>query len=77
MLIDKLRMLGATRHGGHQRTMYGNLARLGGRKLRDVKVLNGVDPIPTGRWLSTMDTTFSRVEGLLEQRFPDPSPWEA
>jgi hypothetical protein len=76
MLIDKLRMLGATRHGGHQRTMYGNLARLGGRRMADVKVLNYEDQLPRGRWLSTMDSTFPRVQALLEERFPEPSPWE-
>jgi len=77
MLIDKLKMLGATRHGGHQRTVYGNLARLGGRRIPDVKVLNWVDPLPAGRWLSSMDSIFERVRPLLEERFPDPSPWEA
>lgn len=76
MVIDKLRMLGATTYGGQQRTMYGNLAQIGGTKTRDVKVLNE-HTIPTGRWLSTVDKTYPLVAGLLAQRFPDPSPWEA
>ena len=77
MLIDKLRMLGASRHGGHQRTMYGNLVGMGGRRIVDPKVLNFGDPIPDGRRLSSMDSTFPRVEAFLAERFPDPSPWES
>lgn len=76
LLVHKLQMLGATRFGGQQRTMYGNLVRLGGTKMNDVKVINGVDPIPDGRWLSTMDDTFARLEPLLRGRFPNASRWE-
>lgn len=75
MVVDKLGMLGATRTRGQQRSMYGNLARLGGKRMADVKVY-GDEPLPRGRWLSTSDRTIKRLAAMLAERFPDPSPWE-
>lgn len=81
LMVHKAEMLEAldliARRGmGHKRSVYGNIANLGGRVISDVKVRRLDDPIPRGRWLSSADRSFPVVEHLLESRFPDPSPWE-
>ena len=64
----------------HNRSLYGNVARLGGERVEDVKVygLGGYDrpPIP---FLSTSDASFRRglVGRHLRRMFPDAGAYEA
>lgn len=64
----------------HNRSLYGNVARLGGEQVEDVKVygLGGYDtpPIP---FLSTSDASFRRglVGRHLRRMFPDAGAYEA
>lgn len=61
----------------HLRTIYGNLANLGGIEIEDPKLLRRSHPFPRGPWLSSGDDTFrSTVEPVLRYLFPDPSPYE-
>jgi hypothetical protein len=68
----------------HKRTLYGNLARLGGERLTDVKITTPRDGRIVARhvaragsaWLSSGDTTFRELEPFLRHRFPAPSPHE-
>jgi len=61
----------------HKRTLYGNLAGLGGETIADVKVCGRRrQTLPAGPWLSTLDATFPSVLPLLARRFPRPSPFE-
>lgn len=64
----------------HIRTLYGNLARLGGTYREDCKVYRGRGKDEGYRswpWISTNDDmTLTPVYGLLQETFPDPSPYE-
>ena len=68
----------------HKRTLYGNLARLGGERLIDVKITRARDGRIVSRrgahaghaWLSSGDATFRELEPFLRHRFPSPSPHE-
>ena len=40
------------------RSVYGNLAGIGGEQTRDVKIYKATDVIPDGPWLSTSDKSF-------------------
>jgi hypothetical protein len=68
----------------HKRTLYGNLARLGGERLMDVKITRARDGRIVSRrgahaglaWLSSGDATFRELEPFLRHRFPAPSPHE-
>lgn len=63
--------------GIHVRTLYGNLARLGGTQIEDPKLMRRSDPFPKGPWLSSGDDTFrSTVEPVLRYTFPNPSIYE-
>lgn len=62
------------------RSVVGNVARLGGERERDVKIVNHRQSIPPdARWVSTSDGSFAsgRVGREIRARFPDPSPYEA
>lgn len=61
----------------HLRTLYGNMADLGGVEAPDVKMVRRSDPFPKGPWLSSGDATFrATVEPVLRYLFPDLSPYE-
>jgi hypothetical protein len=85
MPVDKQGMLDALAIGRdipvlHKRTLYGNLAELGGTQIRDVKILHrrpqGYDE--TSVWLSTMPDSFANgAVGLYIRRsFPDACRYE-
>lgn len=84
--IDRDRMLEAIGIGVeagvtalHKRSLYGNLAAIGGGQMRDVKVLQRGWAFPQkGTFLSTMPESFrSGVVGdHIRQRFPEPSKYE-
>lgn len=61
----------------HKRTLYGNLAEIGGIRLRDPKV-TGTGAFPRDvTFLSTMDSTWrGQVGEYIQQRFPKPSKYE-
>lgn len=64
----------------HKRSLYGNLAAIGGTRLRDVKVLTrGGSYQRQGRYLSTMPDTFrsGMVGRQIRAAFPVASPYEA
>src|SRR5690606_42034278 len=66
----KTLMLEALDHGPyHRRTVYGNLAGLKGRTIRDVKITRSEQPIPEGPFLSTSNTTFPYVRDHLHTLF--------
>ncbi|MFI7467419.1 hypothetical protein [Nonomuraea sp. NPDC049646] len=83
--VDKTGMLHALDAGRgldvlHKRTLYGNLAGLGGRQADDVKVLVRGPKFPRdSHWLSTMPDTFAsgHVGAFIRERFPHPSRYEA
>jgi hypothetical protein len=61
----------------HLRSIYGNLARLGGSAVKDPKMVRRNDPFPRGPWLSSSPDTFrSTVEPVLRYLFPDSSIYE-
>jgi hypothetical protein len=82
--VDKGRMLAALDAGRdlnvvHKRTLYGNLAQLGGERMEDVKVLTRGARFPAGSaFLSTLPDTFAygAVGAHIRQVFNVPSPYE-
>lgn len=62
----------------HKRTLYGNLIRLGGDQVPDVKVKTLDDPGPGGLFVSTTDATFAQgaVGERIRAAFPDPCRYE-
>ena len=56
------------------RSLYGNLAHLGGKLAADVKARR-TDPIPGGRWLSSQNF-LGPIAPLLQQTFPEAGPYE-
>lgn len=61
----------------HTRTLYGNLADLGGAETHDPKMMRRSGPFPAGPWLSSGDDTFrSAIEPVLRYLFPDKSVYE-
>lgn len=78
MMIRKEIMLQALALGPYQRrSVYAALAGITGRHSVDVKVARVGATIPTGRFLSTMDSTFEYVRPTLERAFPKPGRHEA
>ncbi|MEU6628469.1 hypothetical protein ABZ905_09255 [Streptomyces parvus] len=85
MTVDKTQMLHALDVGKHlnvvhKRTLYGNLAELGGGEIRDVKILHRA---PTGYtpqdvFLSTMPDSFANghVGQFIRKAFPESSVYE-
>lgn len=84
LLVDKTDMLHALDVGRHldvlhKRTLYGNLAGLGGQQTADVKVLSRAAVFDRdGMFLSTMPDsfTFGGVGAFIRRRFPLPGPYE-
>lgn len=84
MEVDKLGMLAALQYGAHldvlhKRTLYGNLAGLGGAQVEDVKVAFRGPRFPRdGAFLSTMPDSFTNghVGEFIREAFPGPSPYE-
>lgn len=62
----------------HIRTLYGNLAELGGTYMEDVKVYRDTPAkYEDWPWLSSNDDmTLTPMRHYLQQRFPTPSPYE-
>ena len=62
----------------HIRTMYGNMAHLGGTYMEDVKVYHRrVTEYEKWPFLSSNDNvTFQPMRGFMRERFPIPSPYE-
>ncbi|MFD8774474.1 hypothetical protein [Streptomyces sp. NPDC059916] len=85
MPVDKggmLQALDAGQHlrGVHKRTLYGNLAGLGGDQIQDVKILNRSPRFDhDARFLSTMPDSFTNgaVGTHIRSAFPSPSRYEA
>lgn len=73
-----------SRHGSHtvplcKRSLYGNIAGIGGVRMADVKLRHKEDRIPPGaRFASTLDGSFKYglVGRQLRARFDRPSPYE-
>ena len=63
---------------GYQRTLYGNLNRVGGTFLADCKITSNSLDWVEWPFVSTMDRSFAggKVGTLLKKMFPDPSPYE-
>ena len=84
LIVYKAEMRTALRIAGraksdaiHLRTIYGNIANLGGFEIEDPKLMKRSGPFPTGPWLSSGDDTFrSTVEPVLRYLFPEPSIYE-
>ncbi|MCM1964835.1 hypothetical protein [Streptomyces sp. G1] len=78
LTVDKAGMLAALDAGRgldvvHKRTLYGNLAGLGGRRIEDVKVMHRGPKFDRGaEFISTMPDAFANgmVGGLIRRRFP-------
>jgi len=62
----------------HKRTIYGNVAQLGGIELvQDPKWVTQAAQPPKGAWLSSDDASFrSLTKPVLRWLFPDPGPYE-
>lgn len=82
--VHKAGMLRALQTGAHlkvlhKRTLYGNLNRIGGTQIRDVKVIHGGGGFPTrGTFLSTMEVSWrGRAGQFIRAKFPLPSRYEA
>ena len=58
------------------RTLYGNTQAIGGDHVDDVKVWRSGQTVAEGPFLSSSDGAFAVVRPLLDQQFPDPSPYE-
>lgn len=85
MTVDKTGMLDALDLGQHldvlhKRTLYGNLAGVGGQPIEDVKILHRAPRGYTSDslFLSTMPDSFAygEVGKFIRGAFPDPSPYE-
>lgn len=85
IVVHKAAMLEALEAGRklpvlHKRSMYGNLAGLGGTRLRDPKVLSNAENAynPDAEWLSTTAASFGRgaVGRHIRARFPRPCHYE-
>ena len=82
MVVDKAAMRAALAAGAgvvplHKRTMYGNLAGVGGVQVRDVKVATARAQPPEALFISTADAAFAgRAGGLIRAQFPRPGPYE-
>lgn len=82
--VDKAGMLHALDVGRHldvvhKRTLYSNLAGLGGTRIRDVKVITRTGGFSrNSTFLSTMPDSFARglVGAFIRGRFPRRSPYE-
>ncbi|MFJ1695657.1 hypothetical protein ACIOHC_10980 [Streptomyces sp. NPDC088252] len=85
LLVDKAGMLDALDAGQrldvvHKRTLYGNLAGLGGDRIDDVKVLTRSPRFPAeSPYLSTMPDSFAhgRVGWFIRGQFHEPCRYEA
>lgn len=74
LLTDTLEQARGVHIAGYQRTLYGNLNRIGGTLATDVKVRNR---LPDGPFVSTSEKTFQGGVGqMIRQLFPEPSPFE-
>lgn len=61
----------------HKRTIYSNMAQLGGVQVRDPKVSHETRSFPNGPWLSSDDSGFgSLVAPFLQTMFPSPCRYE-
>lgn len=82
-MLDAVRRLGKERRtitALHKRTLYGNVAGLGGRQTADCKIFNGGQKLfPGWQFVSTTDRTFTMglIGRQLRKKFPNPSPYEA
>lgn len=85
MQMQKSRMSRSLQKGVLWRSMYGNLNRVGGISIKDVKIYRDDDilnKIINGdtndmNFISTIDDRFEEIEGYLKARFPNKSPLEA
>lgn len=78
LIVHKAEMLAALDLGqhlpvAHKRTIYGNLARLGGEQRTDCKVYEPGHPLPTP-WASTEDRTFRHYQRAIRDALPRESP---
>lgn len=83
LIVHKKSMLQALDAGRslpvlHKRTLYGNLIRLGGDQVPDVKVQTLDDPGSDGPFVSTTDGAFAHgaVGQRIRDAFPDPCRYE-
>lgn len=78
MVINKRKFLEIFRVGLHNRTLYGNLAGIGGERLRDPKVIAaGAGFSKHARFLSTMDSSWrGHIGDYVKAQFPKPSSYE-
>lgn len=82
MVVDPLVMAPILReYGRHgpicKRTLYGNLAGVGGRPTKDVKIYSVHALVPGGPFASTSAAAWcGRAGDWLRRLFPEPSPWE-
>lgn len=61
----------------HKRTLYGNLAAIGGEEIDDVKVYSMEQELPQGPWLSSCDKVFQYgVGNVVRWLFPNPGRYE-
>lgn len=87
LVVGKAAMLAALDAGRgldvvHKRSLYGNLAGVGGVQATDIKIIHGNSfPAPVGPaagFLSTMPASWAGAAGrLIRARFGRPSPYEA
>lgn len=83
MPVGKAGMLAALEAGAaldvlHKRTLYGNLAHIGGLHVSDVKVLHAGRVQPRGPFLSTLPLSWRGGAGrLVRERFPERCGFEA
>jgi len=84
MPMKKSKMTRSLQGGVLWRSMYGNLNRLGGSAIDDVKIYRGDsiinriinDDTSDLDFISTIDSRFDEISDYLEKRFPDKSPNE-
>lgn len=60
------------------RSMYGNIYRVGGKKIKDIKIYKHTENVHiNGYFLSSEDNSFKKVLGLLQSKFKEPSNYES
>jgi len=76
--VDKLIEQGRAERPLHWRTLYGNLARIGGTQVKDCKVYDRHSRLPEGPFASTNDIVFRRgAAGVsIRRMFTEPSDLE-
>lgn len=74
MIFEKTKLSEVIHLSSAPRSMYGNIFKVGGEKIQDVKVYRGTEQIKaSGYFLSSEDNSFDKIKDFLKNKFIIPS----